>query len=107
MRGLPPDSGVDAMHRAMPEIARGNLQRIREGVGPRHATLLRIAEALGVPVAELLTDGAQPAASWPFQFVDQARWMSASQAERGYIEAAINRALDECEAARRKPALRA
>jgi hypothetical protein len=62
---------------------------------------------LGVQAADLLTDGSQPASTWPFQFVDQARWQAASQAERGYIEAAVNRALAECEAARRKPALRA
>lgn len=96
--GLPADSSIDALHRRMSDIARGNLQRIREGVGPRHATLERIAEVLQVPMAGLLSDGAHEA--WPFQFVGQARWRACTAAEKGYIEAAVNRAIEECEAKR-------
>ena len=48
-----------------------------------------------------------PSMEWPFPRVSQARWAECDQEDRGYVQAAINRALDECEAARRKPALRA
>lgn len=37
---------------------------------------------------------------WPFPRVNRDRWVACSDEDRGYIQGAINRALDECEAAR-------
>lgn len=75
LAGISGQSGVDALHRRLPDVPRGNLQRIREGKGPRHSTLQKLSDELKVPMAQLLSDEPvnQPAA-WPFQFVDLARW---------------------------------
>lgn len=45
--------------------------------------------------------------TWPMQFVDQKRWESCSAAERGYVESAMNRAIEECETRRRSKPPRA
>lgn len=47
---------------------------------------------------------------WPFDRVDRARWDECNDVDRGYIQSAINRALDDCEANRQRitaPALAA
>lgn len=51
-------------------------------------------------LAELAKTNAPNPSAWPFRMVKRARWDACDQGERGYIEAAINRAMDECEAAR-------
>lgn len=62
-----------------------------------------IADALQVGLRWLLTgQGSRDDADWPFARVRRARWDSCNQEDRGYVQAAINRALDECEAARSK-----
>lgn len=61
---------------------------------------IRIADALGVSIRWLL-DGAgrRDDRDWPFPRVDKARWDACSDTDRGYVQAAMNRALDECEVA--------
>lgn len=61
-----------------------------------------IAEALSVSLRWLLTGaGRSDDVAWPFQKVRQSRWEACSDEDRGYVQHAINRALDECEASRR------
>jgi len=50
-------------------------------------------------------DGAEPQAvgGWPFPRVDRARWDACDDTDRGYVQSAMNRALDECEALRTRP----
>lgn len=62
---------------------------------------IRIADALGVSIRWLL-DGAgrMHDRDWPMARVDRARWDACDDTDRGYVQAAMNRALDECERAR-------
>lgn len=60
-----------------------------------------LAEVFGVSLRWLLTGrGRRDDAEWPFPRVSRSRWDACSDVDRGYVQAAINRALDECEAAR-------
>lgn len=59
---------------------------------------VRIADALGVSVRWLMDGSGQPGdTDWPFSRVNRARWDACSPEDRAYIQAAINRALDDCE----------
>jgi transcriptional regulator with XRE-family HTH domain len=62
---------------------------------------IQIADALGVSVRWLL-DGAgrRTDQDWPFGRVSRARWDACGDEDRGYVQAAMNRALDECEQSR-------
>lgn len=62
---------------------------------------IRIADALGVSIRWLL-DGAgkKDDRDWPFLRVDRTRWDACSAEDRGYVEGALNRALEDCERAR-------
>ncbi len=102
------DPGVDAMHRAVKKVVgRGTVQRIREGetsvgVDSLHA----LAGVFGMQVWQLLVPGVQAnqpptIAEWPLPRVDRSRWDACTDEDRAYIQGAINRALSECEAARR------
>lgn len=51
--------------------------------------------------------GSSASTAWPFQFVDAARWAQCSPAERGFIESAMMRALEECEQRRQSKPHRA
>jgi transcriptional regulator with XRE-family HTH domain len=68
-----------------------------------------IADALGVSLRWLLTGSGRPEDMdrWPFGRVDRARWDRASDEDRSYVQAMVNRALDDCEGLRpdesRKP----
>ena len=58
-----------------------------------------LADVLGVSLRWLLTGaGRRTDLEWPFNRVDQARWDAADDTARGYVQSAMNRALDECEA---------
>lgn len=62
---------------------------------------IRIADAFGVSVRWLLDGvGRREDSDWPFRRVSRERWDACDDGERGYIEAAMNLALKECEAAR-------
>lgn len=62
-----------------------------------------IADALKINLRWLLTgQGARDEAEWPFTRVSKHRWDACGPEDRGYVQAAINRALDECEASRSK-----
>ena len=59
---------------------------------------------LGVSLRWLLTGiGRQDDPDWPFPRVARARWDACDDTDRGYVQAAVNKALDECEAARPFP----
>lgn len=62
---------------------------------------IRIADALGVSIRWLL-DGAgrMHDRDWPMARVNRARWDACDDTDRGYVQAAMNRALDECERVR-------
>lgn len=45
-------------------------------------------------------EGSQRTGGWPFPRVQQARWDACTDEDRGYIQAEINRVLDQCEASR-------
>lgn len=59
---------------------------------------IRIADALGVSVRWLL-DGAgrKEDRDWPFSRVARSRWDACTDEDRGYVQSAMNRALDDCE----------
>jgi transcriptional regulator with XRE-family HTH domain len=62
---------------------------------------IRIADAFGVSVRWLLDgQGRREDSDWPFPRVARHRWDACDSSERGYVEAAMNAALKECEAAR-------
>jgi transcriptional regulator with XRE-family HTH domain len=64
---------------------------------------VRIADALGVSIRWLHDGtGRREDQDWPFRMVKRSRWDACDLVDRGYIEAAISRALDDCEAARRE-----
>lgn len=59
---------------------------------------IQIADALGVSVRWLLDGtGDRYASDWPFNRVSRHRWEQCDAEDRGYIQAAINKALEECE----------
>ncbi len=80
-----------------------NNWRNRSGLSKQGA--LKAQELFGCS-ANWLLDGEGPESSgdWPFPRVDRARWLACGPEDRGYVQAAINRALDECEASRDSPA---
>ncbi len=60
-----------------------------------------LADALGVSLRWLISgDGRKDDTDWPFARVQRARWDACDDVDRGYVQAAINKALDECEASR-------
>lgn len=62
---------------------------------------VELADALQVSLRWLLTgQGRRDDQDWPFRRVDRARWDRCDDEDRGYVQAAINRALDECESSR-------
>ncbi len=62
---------------------------------PSFLQLLRIRDLTGYALREV----AEPE-TWPFRRVRRERWDRCGDEDRGYVQAAINRALDECEAMR-------
>lgn len=64
----------------------------------------RIADALGVSVRWLMDGVGNPTETdWPFNRVNRGRWDACNLEDRAYVQAAINRALDDCEAGRAPP----
>lgn len=60
-----------------------------------------LAEVFGVSLRWLLSGhGRADDAEWPFLRVQRSRWDMCDAEDRGYVQAAINKALDECEANR-------
>lgn len=58
---------------------------------------IRIADALQVSVRWLLDGtGRRDDKDWPFTRVSRRRWDACNDGDRGYIEGAMNRALDDC-----------
>lgn len=62
---------------------------------------VRIADALGVSIRWLL-DGAgrKDDRDWPMARVDKARWDACDDMDRGFVQAAMIRALEDCERVR-------
>lgn len=57
-----------------------------------------LADALGVSLRWLLTGEGRPTdKDWPFDRVRRARWDACDDADRGYVQGAVNKALEECE----------
>ena len=66
---------------------------------------IRIADALSVSIRWLLDgSGRKEDRDWPFERVKIQRWQACNDVDRGYVQSAMNRALDECEAVTRKDA---
>lgn len=62
---------------------------------------VELADALQVSLRWLLTGQGRPDdLDWPFRRVDRARWDRCDDIDRGYVQAAVNRALDDCEKSR-------
>jgi hypothetical protein len=62
---------------------------------------LQAQEALGCSATWLLSgDGPDTSDDWPFTRVARARWLACTAEDRGYVQAAMNKALEECEVAR-------
>lgn len=60
-----------------------------------------IADALQVSLRWLISGKGDKAASdWPFHRVSRSRWDACNSDDRAYVQGAISRALDECEAQR-------
>lgn len=71
----------------------------RDSKTSEHAVAL--AEALGVSLRWLLSGQGRPSdKDWPFPRVQQSRWDQCDDGDRGYVQAAINKALEDCEAQR-------
>lgn len=59
--------------------------------------------AFGCNAWWLLTgDGVSAVGGWPFERVSKSRWDACDPGDRGYVQAAMNRALDDCEASRKQ-----
>lgn len=84
--------------RKVPGLTQQNLSAMENRDSDTSVYAVRIADALGVSVRWLL-DGAgrKEDRDWPFTRVQRARWDQCSDEDRGYVQAAMNRALDECE----------
>lgn len=77
------------------------LDRLEKRDSDKSEHAVGIADALGVSLRWLLTGtGRKDDKDWPFQRVSRARWDACDDVDRGYIQAAANRALDECESNR-------
>lgn len=62
---------------------------------------IRIADAFSVSIRWLLDgQGRREDTDWPFPRVKRDRWDRCDDTDRGYVQAAVNKALDECEGAR-------
>jgi transcriptional regulator with XRE-family HTH domain len=63
-----------------------------------------LAEVFGVSLRWLLSGRGNPAdTDWPFPRVKRERWDACGPEDRAYVQAAINRALDDCEGQRGEP----
>lgn len=77
------------------------LDRLEKRDSDTSSFVVQIADALGVSLRWLITGaGRKDEPDWPFPRVIRGRWDACDDQDRGYVQAAINRALDDCEAAR-------
>lgn len=77
------------------------LDRLEKRDSDKSEHAVGIADALGVSLRWLLAGtGRKDDPDWPFQRVSRARWDACGDVDRGYVQAAVNRALDECESNR-------
>lgn len=77
------------------------LDRLEKRDSDKSEHAVGLADALGVSLRWLLSGiGRSDDKDWPFQRVSRRRWDSCDDVDRGYVQAAINKALDECEANR-------
>lgn len=83
-------------------ITQQNLDRLEKRDAKTSEAAPALADALGVSLRWLLTgEGRKTDTDWPFgSRVQRSRWDACTDEDRGYVQAAVNRALDECEAAR-------
>lgn len=85
------------------EIGVSTIQRAMRGSdGLRVESLDKFARFFGVERHRLLMPDLGEAArgDWPFKRVDRARWDACDEGDRGYIEHAMLRSIEECEKAR-------
>ena len=77
------------------------LDRLEKRDSNKSEFAVGLADALGVSLRWLLTGAGNKAeGDWPFPRVQRGRWDACDDQDRGYVQAAMNRALDECEAMR-------
>lgn len=85
----------------VPGLTQSNLSAMEVRGSKTSEYAIRIADALRVSVRWLLDGtGAPDDRDWPFERVQRARWDACGPGDRGYVEGVVNRALEECEAAR-------
>jgi transcriptional regulator with XRE-family HTH domain len=92
-------------HKVDPEnFSQQALDRLEKRDSDTSKFAVQIADALGVNLRWLLTgNGRKDEPDWPFLRVRRDRWDACDEGDRGYVQAAMNKAMDECEAARGKP----
>jgi transcriptional regulator with XRE-family HTH domain len=77
------------------------LDRLEKRDSDKSEHAVGLADALGVSLRWLLSGtGRRDDKDWPFQRVNRARWDACDDVDRGYVQAAVNKALDECESNR-------
>ncbi len=77
------------------------LDRLEKRDSDTSKFVVQIANALGVNLRWLLTgNGRKDEPEWPFPRVRRDRWDACDEGDRGYVQAAMNKALEDCEAAR-------
>ena len=87
---------------AIPGLSQQSLSNLISRDSATSEYAVRIADRLGVSVRWLLDGiGRKDDSDWPFRRVDISRWHGCDDEDRGYVQAAINKALDDCEASRR------
>jgi transcriptional regulator with XRE-family HTH domain len=97
-------SAADAIYRRQPGLApqegdyvtQQNISVMETRDSNKSEFVAAIAEALGVSLRWLITGLGRPDdADWPFPMVDRSRWDQLGEQQRGYVQGAINGALDE------------
>ena len=83
------------------KLSQQALDRLEKRDSDKSEFAVQIADALGVSLRWLLSGtGRKDDRDWPFSRVSRSRWDACDDTDRGYVQAAVNRALDECESNR-------
>lgn len=78
------------------------IDRLEKRDSDKSEHVVGLADALGVSLRWLITGlGRKDDLEWPFPRVQQARWDACDDVDPGYVQAAVNKALDDCEVNRR------
>lgn len=85
----------------VPGLSQQNLSNLETRDSKTSEFAIRIADALGVSIRWLLDGtGRKDDRDWPMTRVERARWDACDDMDRGYVQAAMSRALEDCERVR-------